>query len=392
MPNDPNTYRFEVAISFAGPHREKIREIAGLLSAKLGKDKVFFDEWYKHEILGDDMDVLLQRFYHEQSLFVLADLSEEYADRPWCQAEARAIRALRFKIDPARDETQRLRLLNARFEAGDVPGVFETTGYLDGITNTSQECAEIILNRVELLHQRLGQMAAKAPAGGAPPAFSWPEASAPLAVWPMANHTEARAAFEQLLTRNAPWRCLPLRGASETGKSHITRQMLVNAIKMTDLACGRFDFKGTTDVDAEVRALVQYLEVPLPPANSKLNERLNHVLETLKQRARPALLIFDTYEAAGEAQDWVEKQLLLRVMRDSWLRVVIAGQTVPKATGAIWESSARTPLQLMPPSAEEWFAFGRQHKPNLTLDFVRQAHGFCGGKASVMAQLLGSDI
>jgi hypothetical protein len=390
MPDDANAFRFEIAISFAGSHRDKIREIAELLGAKLGKDKVFFDEWYEHEILGDDMDVLLQRFYHEQSLFVLADLSEEYADRPWCQAEARAIRALRFEIDSARDETQRLRLLNARFEAGEVPGVFKTSGYLDGITNTSQECAEIILNRVDLLHQRLGQTSAKTPAG-APPAFSWPEASAPLSVWPMANHTEARAAFEQLLTRNTPWRCLPLRGASETGKSHITRQMLVNAIKMPDLACGRFDFKGTTDVDAEVRALVQYLEVPLPPANPKLNERLNSVLETLKQRARPALLIFDTYEAAGEAQVWVEKQLLLRVMRDSWLRVVIAGQSVPKATGAIWQSIARPPMQLNPPSAEEWFTYGQQNKPNLTLDFVRQAHGFCGGKASVMAQLLGSD-
>jgi hypothetical protein len=80
----------------------------------------------------------------------------------------------------------------------------------------------------------------------------------------MADHTEARAAFERLLTRNALWRCLPLRGSSETGKSHITRQMLANAIQMPDLACGRFDFKGTIDVDAELRAFVQYLDVPSP--------------------------------------------------------------------------------------------------------------------------------
>jgi len=32
---------------------------------------VFFDEWYEHEILGDDMDVLRQGFYHEQSLLVV---------------------------------------------------------------------------------------------------------------------------------------------------------------------------------------------------------------------------------------------------------------------------------------------------------------------------------
>ena len=45
----------------------------------------------------------------------------------------------------------------------------------------------------------------------------------------------------------------------------------------------------------------------------------------LKQRARPALLVFDTYEAAGEAQDWMEKQLLPSLIRATWLRVVMAG-------------------------------------------------------------------
>ena len=193
----------------------------------------------------------------------------------------------------------------------------------------------MIIQRLRLLIPDLTTSSSNPPA-----AFSWPETSAPLPVWPMANHREARAAFEQLLTRTAPWRCLPLVGSSETGKTHITRQMLVNAIQMPDLACGRFDFKGTTDVDAEVLALVQYLEVNVPPASLRLNERLNHILESLKQRAKPALLIFDTYEAAGEAQDWVEKQLLLRVMRDAWLRVVIAGKAVPKASGAIWECVA----------------------------------------------------
>ena len=149
--------RFEVAFSFAGPHREKAGEIAKLVAQQLGKDRVFFDEWYEAEILGDDMDVLLQRFYHEQSLLVIADLSEAYAGRPWCQAEARAIRALRFDIDPARDETQRLRLLNVRFAGGAVPGIQRTTGVLDGENNTAKYCADLILERLELLRQRLGR-------------------------------------------------------------------------------------------------------------------------------------------------------------------------------------------------------------------------------------------
>ena len=118
MPGPAETFRFDVAFSFAGPHREKVQTIAGLVAAKLGRERVFYADWYEHEILRDDMDVLLQRFYHERSLMVVADLSDEYAGRPWCRAEARAIRALRFDSDPARDETSGLRLLNVKFGSG----------------------------------------------------------------------------------------------------------------------------------------------------------------------------------------------------------------------------------------------------------------------------------
>ncbi|MFN0067837.1 MAG: hypothetical protein ACKVYV_09395, partial [Limisphaerales bacterium] len=156
-----DSFRFLVAFSFAGPHRDKVRAIAERVSAALDPDlqhdrsqgRVFFDEWFEHEILGSDMDVLLQRLYHDQSLMVAADLSEEYADREWTQAEARAIRALRMKLDTARDETARLRLLNLRLGEGDVPGVFGTEGYLDG-NKSAEECADVILKRLALLRQR----------------------------------------------------------------------------------------------------------------------------------------------------------------------------------------------------------------------------------------------
>ncbi|MBI5772466.1 MAG: hypothetical protein HZA89_01840 [Verrucomicrobia bacterium] len=173
-PRESGLFRFDVAFSFAGPHRDKVRAIAEIVVARLGDGKVFFDEWFEHEILGDDMDVLLQRFYHEQSLMVVADLSDEYAGRPWCQAEARAIRALRFDIDPARDETGRLRLLNVKFGDGRVPGLFKTTAYLDGIHKTAEECAELILKRHALLGQR---MAVKV--GSPEPAAAHPGPAAP---------------------------------------------------------------------------------------------------------------------------------------------------------------------------------------------------------------------
>ena len=136
-------------------------------------------------------------------------------------------------------------------------------------------------------------------------------------------------------------------------------------------------------------AFVQELGVPLPPADPRLNERLGHILDALKQRARPAFLVFDTYEAAGEAQDWVEKQLLPSLIRATWLRVVIAGQRVPEFAGAIWASVACAPLQLVPPPPADWFEYGKQYRPDLTLAEVETACDLACNKASLLAQLLG---
>jgi hypothetical protein len=218
--------------------------------------------------------------------------------------------------------------------------------------------------------------------------FSWPEPREPLS-WPMADHSGVREAFAGLLARDATWRFLPIVGPSGTGKSHITKQMLANTLQIPGLACGRFDFKGTTDMDAEVRAFVQELGVPLPRGNRRLNERLGHILDELKQRSRPALLIFDTYEAAGEAQDWVERQLLPSLIRATWLRVVIAGQRGPEFASAVLGSVARSPLQVVPPPPADWFEYGKQHCPDLTLEWVEFACRLAVNKASTLAQLLG---
>jgi hypothetical protein len=165
--------------------------------------------------------------------------------------------------------------------------------------------------------------------------------------------------------------------------------MLSNALRVPGLGCGRFDFKGIIDMDAEVRAFVQDLDVPLPPVGSRLNERLGHILNGLKQRPRPALMVFDTYESAGEAQDWVEKQLLPSLIRATWLRVVIAGQRIPERPGAIWEEDACPIITLKPPPAPDWLNYGKRHRPELTLADVEIACRLACDRASLLAQLLG---
>ena len=221
----------------------------------------------------------------------------------------------------------------------------------------------------------------------APIAADWPE-QPPSLLWPMAGHSEVRATFERLLTRAVPWRFLPLRGPSESGKSHITRQMLNNALRIPGLACGRFDFKGLIDADAEVRAFVQFLDVPLGLVSPRLHERLGDIMNALRQRAQPALLVFDTYESAGEAQEWVEKQLLPSLIRATWLRIVIAGQRVPERVGTVWESVAFPPITLKPPQPTDWFEYGKRNRPELTLADVETICRLASDSASILAQLL----
>jgi hypothetical protein len=216
----------------------------------------------------------------------------------------------------------------------------------------------------------------------------WPE-TPPKLDWPMADHSGAREAFATLLTRNAPWRFLPVHGPSETGKSHITHQMLADALRIPDLACGRFDFKGSTDMDAEVHAFVQVLDVLLPLESTRLNERLRHILRTLIEHKQPTLLIFDTYEAAGKPQeDWVERELLTTLVRAPWLRIVIAGQHVPKSFGVVWASVARAAVEVKPPPPADWFDYGKQHRPELKLEEVETAWRLANEKVSLLAQLL----
>ena len=281
-------------------------------------------------------------------------------------------------------ESARLAILPIRVGEGEVAGILFNAIVPDVRDRTPQQAAKLILDRLRLV-------APDPRPGAATPdtAPGWP-AAPPQLQWSAADHGVVRDACATLLTRDAPWRFVSICGPSESGKSHIVRQMIASALRLPGLACGHLDFKGTTDMDAAVRSFVQYLDVPEPPASPRLGERLGCILDALRKRARPALLLLDTYEAAGaEAQEWVERQLLAAVVREPWLRVVVAGQRVPRHAGAVWEASAAAPLVLQLPQPADWYAYGRQHRPGLTLEQVEVACTLAPGRVGLLSQLLG---
>lgn len=370
--------KFLVSFSFAGEQRELVRTIAETVEKKLGSPNVFYDEWFEHYLAGHDADLKLQKIYIERSKLVVVCVSERYGGQPWTRAEHESIRARVMEARTTADEHDDLRILPIRVGNGEVEGIFFNTIVPDVRTKSATETAELIFDRLCLIHPGL-----------VPPAApDWPEQLPPLH-WTIADHEDVSTAFDHLLTRMSPLSFLLLCGPSEAGKSYITRQMLDNALLMPDLACGRFDFKGTTDMDDELRALVQHLDVSLPPTGTRLNECLSCILDSLKQRAQPALLIFDTYEAAGEAEEWVVRQLLPSLIRTKWLRVVIAGQRVPELIGTMREAKASSLIKLKPPHSSDWLKYGKRHRPDLTLSEVKIARRLACDRAALLAQLLG---
>lgn len=197
---------------------------------------------------------------------------------------------------------------------------------------------------------------------------SWPEIGASLP-FRVANHREPQEAFRHLLLAEPPYQLLRIQGDSGTGKTHLTNQFLSVALDLAGLRCGRFDFKGSADMDREINSLADHLELP-PPASGSLVSRFAELLLKLKTDPYPTLLIFDSFEVAGEAEDWLRKSLLLAMKRLPWLRLVICGQRTLATMGEPWETRSSELIQLRKPTPEEWLAFGIVNQPDLTLENV----------------------
>jgi hypothetical protein len=369
--------QFAVAFSLAGEQRQLVLAVAQEVEAILGRSTVFYDDWYEHWIAGSDADLLLQNLYGVQAELVVVCVSGAYGDKMWTRTEHRAVRARLMQATTAAD---RNRIFPVRVGDGDVEGVLLNEIVPDLRSRTVAEAAELIVARLNLVRGSTG--------GKGPAVARWPD-DVPVLQWPMADHGEARAAFARLLSEAVPERALLVRGASETGKSHMSKQMIRNATQLPGVVCGRFDFKGTTNMGVEIEAFSRPLGIE-PPAGQALNDRLAMILTDLRRRARPTLLVFDTYEAAGEAKDWIEGVLLPHLLSAPWLRIVITGQSVPIRAGSTWESVAASTLTLRLPSPEDWLAYGRVNRgEKLNLEFVTLAHHYADGKPSVLAGLLG---
>jgi tetratricopeptide (TPR) repeat protein len=148
------TKRFLVALSFPGEYRDYVSQVAESLAEALGKNKVFYDQWYTAELAQPDMDVLLQSFYHDHSELIVPFLGADYERKEWCGLEWRAIKDL-IKQRQSKD------IMPMRFDNAQIPGFYGTVGYVDLKNHSPKEAAELILERLHLNCEGLSATARK---------------------------------------------------------------------------------------------------------------------------------------------------------------------------------------------------------------------------------------
>lgn len=136
--------KFKVALSFPGEKRNYVKNVADILTDKLGQDQIFYDNNYKAQLAKPNLDILLQSIYRNQSDLIVIFLCQEYAEKEWCGLEWRAIREI---IKKKQDD----KILFVRFDKASIDGVFSIDGYLNADTTSEEEMADLIIERVNLI-------------------------------------------------------------------------------------------------------------------------------------------------------------------------------------------------------------------------------------------------
>src|SRR5262249_39228883 len=152
----------------------------------------------------------LPGLYHNESDLVVAVFCHGYDTSDWCGLEWNAI----YGLIKQRKQGE---VMLCRFDRVEGEGLYGLAGFIDLDQKTPAELVSLIAERLAIN----GGLPRDHYADGARALPDWPDV-APLLDWPVADHTEARRAFAELITRSARCRLLLIHGGTETGKSHLT--------------------------------------------------------------------------------------------------------------------------------------------------------------------------
>lgn len=139
--------RFKIALSFPGEYRNGIIDkIADGLANAYSKEKILYDSYHQAEFAMPNLDVYLQKLYHDDSELIVVCLCAHYNEKEWSGLEWRSIR------DLMNTKENQKRIMFLRTDAGEVDGVFGTIdGYISLKKDNIDEVISLIIERYRII-------------------------------------------------------------------------------------------------------------------------------------------------------------------------------------------------------------------------------------------------
>lgn len=137
---------FKVAFTFAGESRDLVENIAEEISKFFDKHEILYDKYHKANFARPQLDLYLQKLYHDCSDLIVVFLCEDYPQKRWCGIEWRSIRDILNNFDYKR--IMFIKATDKDLNEVNIPGFYESEdGYIDANEHTPKEIASMILER-----------------------------------------------------------------------------------------------------------------------------------------------------------------------------------------------------------------------------------------------------
>jgi len=137
--HDDHHYPYDVALSFAGEDRMHAEALAAALFRR--RVNVFYDKYEKSTLWGKDLYTHLSDLYQHKARYCVMFFSQYYVAKAWTKHELKAAQAR------ALNENNEY-ILPIRLDNTDIPGILQTTAYLNWHEETLESVAEAILEKL----------------------------------------------------------------------------------------------------------------------------------------------------------------------------------------------------------------------------------------------------
>ena len=129
------SFEYDICISFAGTERAIAKKIADALASPPMERRVFYDEFEKVGLWGEELFEHLHSVYSTRSRFCLILFSHRYRERAWTRLE---LRAAQTRVLEERESY----VLPVAIDVGAVPDAFATVGYWSFVPGDEQQIAD----------------------------------------------------------------------------------------------------------------------------------------------------------------------------------------------------------------------------------------------------------